>query len=161
MPNIFSKNPLHLPHNTQVSMIRLINLLKPFAGYLLIIYAITVLAVSSIPSIPTLKIHTDKTEIRLDYLIHFIEYGILGFLVFLYFTGRDYKMPARKYLLVIAGLIIFAVLDEYHQKLIPGRSFNISDMLSNVSGIFGSLVFSLVIFRKCQLKTKTLPRQDF
>ena len=129
-------------------MIRLINILKPFAGYILIVYAITVITVSSLPSIPSLKIHTDKADIRLDYIIHFIEYGILAFLVFLYFTGKDYQMSARKYIMVTAGLIIFAILDEYHQKLIPGRSFNISDMLSNVSGILGALVFSLIVFKR-------------
>jgi len=129
-------------------MIRLINIFKPYAGYILIIYAIAVLTVSSIPSIPTLRIHTNRADIRLDYIIHFIEYGILAFLVFLYFTGRDYQMPARNYILVTAGLIIFAVLDEFHQKLIPGRSFNIYDMMSNISGIIGVLVFSLIIFRR-------------
>lgn len=147
LKQVFKKYPTFIPQ-TQVAMIRLINILKPFAGYILIIYAIAVLTVSSIPSIPTLKIHTDKADIRLDYIIHFIEYGILAFLVFLYFTGKDYQMSARKYILVTAGLIIFAVLDEFHQKLIPGRSFNIYDMVSNASGILGALVFSLIIFRR-------------
>ena len=129
-------------------MFRLINALKPFSGYILILYAVTVIIVSSVPSIPSLKIHTHKGEIRLDYIIHFGEYGILAFLTFLYFTASNYHMTFRKYFLITSGLILFAVMDEFHQKLIPGRSFNIIDMLSNVTGIFGALVFSLIIFRK-------------
>ena len=45
------------------------------------------------------------------------------------------------------SLIIFAVLDEFHQKLIPGRSFNIKDIMSNVTGILVVTVFTIFVFR--------------
>jgi VanZ family protein len=132
----------------EVRILRLIQWFKPYAGYFLIVYVIAVITVSSIPSIPSLKIRTSGTEIRLDYLIHFFEYGILAFFTFLYFADINFQMTARKYLLITTGLIIFAILDEYHQKLIPGRSFNYSDMLSNISGIIAALIFSIMIFRR-------------
>jgi VanZ family protein len=128
-------------------MIRLIIWCKPFAKYLLAAWIIAVIIVSSIPRLPTLKIHTAKSDIRLDYFIHFCEYGIMAFMAFLSFAGKEFKMNYKRWILLTLGLILFAVLDEFHQKLIPGRSFNIKDILSNISGILAVLVFCIVIFR--------------
>lgn len=107
----------------------------------------TIIIVSSAPNIPTLKIHTAKAEFRLDYLMHFFEYGLLGFLAFLTFAGDTFKINNRKYLLITASLIMFAYLDELHQKFIPGRSFNLNDFFSNMTGIVAALIFCLIIFR--------------
>jgi VanZ family protein len=56
-------------------------------------------------------------------------------------------MNYKRWILLTVGLILFAILDELHQKLIPGRSFNIKDILSNISGILAVLVFCIVVFR--------------
>ena len=128
-------------------MVRLIIWFKPVARYFLAAWIIAILSVSSVPSLTVLKIHTAKTEIRLDYLIHFCEYGILAGLAFLTYAGTEFKMSYRKFILITLCLISFAVLDEFHQKLIPGRSFNVTDILSNITGIFAALIFCLVIFR--------------
>jgi VanZ family protein len=128
-------------------MLKLIIYLRPVARYLLITWVITIIIVSSIPNIPTLKIHTAKHEIRLDYLMHFCEYGVLTFIAFLSFAGREFKIGYRKVLLITFSLIIFAVLDELHQKLIPGRSYNIKDIMSNVTGIVAVTIFTMFMFR--------------
>jgi VanZ family protein len=128
-------------------MIRLIIWCKPFAKYLLAAWIIAVIIVSSIPHLPTLKIHTAKSDIRLDYLIHFCEYGIMAFMAFLSFSGREFEMNYKKWIFLTLGLILFAFLDELHQKLIPGRSYNINDILSNISGILAVLIFCIVVFR--------------
>ena len=111
-------------------------------------WIIIIISVSSVPSIPTLKIHTDRVDIRLDYLIHFCEYGLLAFMAFLSSAGNDYKPGFRKYLLISMCLIAFAILDEFHQKLIPGRAFNVKDIVSNIIGILAALMFCVVVFRK-------------
>lgn len=131
-------------------MLKLIILLRPLARYLLIAWILTILIVSSLPNIPTLKIHTARAEIRLDYLIHFGEYGVLTFMAFLSAAGNEFKISYKKFILITSGLILFAVLDELHQKLIPGRSYNIKDILSNVLGILATLVFCMVVFRKIE-----------
>jgi VanZ family protein len=128
-------------------MLKLIIWCKPFAKYLLAAWVLAVIIVSSIPHLPTLKIHTAKSDIRLDYLIHFCEYGIMALMAFLSFAGKDFKMNYKRWILLTMGLILFAILDELHQKLIPGRSFNIKDILSNISGILAVLVFCIVVFR--------------
>ena len=44
------------------------------------------------------------------------------------------------------GLIIFAVADEFHQKLIPGRTLSLKDIMSNVIGIVVASDISVIIF---------------
>jgi VanZ family protein len=129
-------------------MYRLINLIKPYSKYLLIAWIIFIITFSSIPSLPVLKIETKDSTIRLDYLIHFCVYGILAFLAYLTSSDNHFSLNLRKYIIVTTMVILFAVLDEFHQKLIPGRSFNLKDILSNITGIITALVFWLTVFRK-------------
>ena len=134
-------------------MLKLIIYLRPVARYLLMAWILTIIIVSSIPNIPTLKIHTAKSEIRLDYMMHFCEYGVLTFIAFLSFAGKEFKISFSKVLLIAFSLIIFAVLDELHQKLIPGRSYNIKDIMSNVTGIVVVTVLVVIVFRIIMDKT--------
>ena len=129
-------------------MIRLIIWCKPFAKYLMVIWLLTIIIVSSIPSIPTLKIHTARSEIRLDYLIHFCEYGIIGVYGFSLFCQQRVPVNYKKFILITLSIILFAVIDEFHQKLIPGRSFNVKDIISNIAGILAAVVFCVLVFRK-------------
>lgn len=133
-------------------MIRLIVLLKPYSKYMLAAWAITIFTVSSVPSLPTLKIETGRSVIRLDYFIHFCEYAILATLAYMAFSGRKFDATAKRYIYVTAGLVLFAVIDEFHQKLIPGRTFNVKDMASNVAGIIAGLIFCMVVFRHIRLR---------
>jgi VanZ family protein len=128
-------------------MIRLIILFKPFAKFTLIAWLLIIIIISSIPNIPTLKIHTARAEIRLDYLLHFCEYGVLTFMAYVSFAGNEFRINYRKFIMIAVSLILFAVLDEFHQKLIPGRSFNINDILSNITGILAFTVLIMVLFR--------------
>ena len=129
-------------------MIKLIIWFKPFARYLLVVWIIIIITISSIPSLPTMKIHTAKADIRLDYLIHFCEYGSLSFLAFLSFVEPDFKVRFRKFILISLSLIAFAVLDEFHQKLIPGRAFNVKDIWGDIMGIVTAIIFCTLVFRK-------------
>jgi len=128
-------------------MLRLIIFIRPYARYFLVAWVLTIIIISSVASLPTLRIHTQKSDIRLDYLIHFCEYGLLAGLAFLTFTGSEFRLSSKKIILITLTLILFAVLDEWHQILIPGRAFNLKDIYSNIAGIFGALVFCLAVFR--------------
>jgi VanZ family protein len=135
-------------------MLKLIIYLRPIARYLLIAWLLTIIIVSSITNIPTLKIHTAKADIRLDYLMHFCEYGVLTFMAQLSFTGNEFKISYKKFFLITVSLILFAILDELHQKLIPGRTYNVKDIASNVTGILATTVFTLLIFRSIRIRMK-------
>jgi VanZ family protein len=129
-------------------MLKLIIFLRPPARYLLITWVLMIIILSSIPNIPTLKIHTARVEIRLDHIMHFCEYGVLTFMAFLSFAGNEFEINYKKFILLTGSLILFAVLDELHQKLIPGRSCNIKDVLSNISGIMAAMIFCAIVFKK-------------
>lgn len=118
------------------------------------IVTIAIISISSIPHLPTLKIHTAKSDIRLDYLIHFCQYGLLTLVAFIAYSDKNFNIRAGKALLLIATLILFAISDEFHQKLIPGRSFSLKDILSNLSGIVVAAVITILIFRSIRLKLK-------
>jgi VanZ family protein len=128
-------------------MLKLIIYFRPYARYMLITWLLTIIVVSSLPSIPVLKLQTEEKEIRLDYLLHFFEYGILSFMTYLTFSGNNFLISLRKYALLTGLLILFALFDEFHQIIIPGRSYNIYDVYSNLIGIAAALVFCVVVFR--------------
>ena len=135
-------------------MLKLIIILRPVARYLLIAWGLTIIILSSIPNIPTLKIHTAKAEFRLDYLMHFCEYGVLTFVTFLSFAGEEFKIRFRKFMVITAFLVTFAALDELYQKLIPGRTCSVKDMASDVTGILAAIIFTLLIFRSIGIRSK-------
>jgi VanZ family protein len=128
-------------------MITIIPRIRPYAAWLMAFWLLTIVIMSSIPGIPTLKLHTAKTDIRLDYMMHFSEYGLLAFLTYLSFVRSDFVIIKSRFFMITAGLVLFAIMDEFHQKLIPGRSFNLFDMASNVSGILAACIFSISVFR--------------
>jgi VanZ family protein len=136
-------------------MLKLIMYLRPIARYFLIAWVLTIIILSSIPNIPTLKIHTAKSEIRLDYLMHFCEYGILTFLTFLSFAGGEFRISWKKIIMIAVSLILFAIIDELHQKLIPGRTCSIKDIASNVTGILIVIMITLLIFRSIGIRIKS------
>jgi VanZ family protein len=128
-------------------MLHLIIWFKPYSRYFLAGWVLFILVFSSMPSLPTIKIHTAKSEIRLDYLIHLVEYGILGFLAFLTYSGGQFRPGLRRFALLTFCLLFFAFLDEFHQKFIPGRTYNPIDLYSNWTGIIVALVFCVLVFR--------------
>ena len=135
--------------------IQIVKKVEPAARYLLIVWIITISVVSSLPSLPIPKVHAGELIIRLDYLFHFCEYGLLAFLAYLSFAGKDFKVSLEKFLIITLFLIIFAILDEFHQKLILGRSFNLNDIASNISGIVAGLIFCYFIFRRTVKEIKS------
>ena len=122
--------------------------LKPFSKYFLIAWAVIILTISSIPSIPTLKVHAGELSFRLDYLIHIAEYGILSCFAYSTFAEKESQTVLVRYLLITIFLVIFAYADEFHQKYIPGRSYNLYDFISNFTGIITALLCYLIKRRR-------------
>jgi VanZ family protein len=133
-------------------MLHLIKTLRTSAKYFLIVLTLSIITVSSLPSLPTPKINTGKIEIRLDYIFHILEYGALSFFTFLTYARPDFHISSKTYLVITFCLLLFCILDEFHQKFIPGRTFNINDIISNISGVIGGLVFCVIVFRKIRIK---------
>jgi VanZ family protein len=69
-------------------------------------------------------------------MIHIPAYGVLSFLWFMSFMKME---PQRKVLLVncfvCIALVLFAISDEVHQSIVPGRIASIIDVGLDVLGI--------------------------
>ena len=93
-----------------------------------ILYAGLIFTISSFPLPPP------KVEIPfIDKLIHLIEYGILGF--FFYRALRVSKLAKQVFILAIIFSILYALSDEIHQFFIPGRKFDLWDLVADSLGV--------------------------
>jgi VanZ family protein len=65
--------------------------------------------------------------------------------IFAWLTARTLLRAGRPLrhavLIVVLGIALFAVMDEWHQQFIPGRSMDVFDWLADISGAtIGTLV---------------------
>ncbi len=107
--------------------------------YLALFYALLIFAVSTIPQVPP------PWSFRWgDKVLHFVEYGIFSFLLFLAFftSGKEFFKKNVFLLSSIIG-IAYGLSDEIHQKFIPGRSCDVFDFLADCLGI---IFVQLIIF---------------
>jgi VanZ family protein len=98
---------------------------------------------SSLPNLPQPKITVSgaKTNIRFDYLIHFLEFFVLALLFILMSTNNKSKLkPGNIFWYTILGLAA-AFLIEVSQEIIPGRAFNIIDFIYNGLGLLSGILF--------------------
>lgn len=122
----------------------------------LIFFWIVLLILTSLPGkdLPDLKIN--------DKIIHFTAFFVLGFLLYLSLKIQDKSFNIKKYSLLaaLAVLIVYAFLDEQHQRFIPGRSCDTADMIADIAGGFlgiltARMLFHLVKNRLLFLKKET------
>lgn len=69
---------------------------------------------------------------NVDKLVHFGLYGVLGLLL-----TRSLIRPGRlgrAMLVAVVTIAVFAAVDEWHQRFIPGRSPDPIDWLADLSG---------------------------
>ena len=110
-----------------------------FTWYLLLII------VSLIPHLPTPKIRVFDSTIRLDYFIHFLEYFSLSILFMLWRINKNSNLKSRMMLLFgVVGMGV-AFLGEIYQKLIPGRTFNLIDVICNFAGFVAGILFIYLV----------------
>jgi VanZ family protein len=75
---------------------------------------------------------------------HFIEYGILGFLLF-----NALNAPRRRRVLLLAIVfgILYAASDELHQFFVPGRSMRLIDLGVDAAGVICGAGFVFWVLR--------------
>mgnify|MGYP001185389740 CR=1 len=77
---------------------------------------------------------------NVDKLFHFVEFSILGFLIFgsLSLNSKEFD---KVFSLSIKIGILFSCLDEYHQSFIDGRDSSLVDLVFDSLGVlFGTFV---------------------
>lgn len=75
---------------------------------------------------------TESMQIFVRKGAHVTEYAVLGILLVLTFI--TYGLQRAGTLALMSG-VLYAALDEYHQRFVPGRSGEIKDVLIDACGI--------------------------
>ena len=95
----------------------------------LVLYAALIIIISSISHLkqPQLKFFS------VDKLAHFIEYSLLALLTYRSFSHFSSKVSVFQALIRSVGFVtLFALLDEFYQRYIPGRFFDYYDIMSGL-----------------------------
>lgn len=114
-----------------------------------LLYAGLIITVSSIPNLRSPEVKF----LAFDKLAHFCEYAIFAFLSYRSFTHISSKITTRQALIISFGFsVIFASMDEYYQRFIPGRYFDIADIITDLCGAFLVLV---ILYAKSKKSIKS------
>jgi VanZ family protein len=107
-------------------------------------WAFLIIAITSYPKLETPDIGFDAQ----DKLYHFIIYFVFGVLLMRAFTQARYDslIPALKKSAMIG--VVFAVFDELHQLLIPGRQGDVLDAIADICGILGSIFLFFMLYKR-------------
>ena len=74
-------------------------------------------------------------------IAHLAEYALLGILAARAFRGSPREALRRQWFLVsLALVVVYALVDEYHQSFVPSRTGTIYDSLIDIAGGFAALV---------------------
>ncbi|MFQ6032554.1 MAG: VanZ family protein [Candidatus Zixiibacteriota bacterium] len=100
--------------------------------FMALLYAVLIFILSSIPKMtpPSLGFEAE------DKVYHFIEYAIFSFLLFwAFFKAKTGFFKRHVFLLSSLTGILYAYSDEFHQRFVPGRSYDLYDFLADCLGI--------------------------
>ncbi len=84
------------------------------------------------------------TETLVRKLGHFAEYCLLGFWLMLTLRVYTRRLLAFVAWPLLGGLVV-AVLDEFYQTLVPGRSGQVQDVVIDFGGVVAGLCVALFI----------------
>ena len=133
-------------------MYKLIIRFKPFFKVFFWVWLLIILGMSSTPNLPDLKLNIDESTIRIDYAIHFIEYFLLVSFFLIWRIKNNLNPTIIIILLTLLIGMATGFVDEFHQKIITGRTFNPIDMLSNflgvIAGVAAVTLYLKIISRK-------------
>lgn len=81
-------------------------------------------------------------------LAHFAEYALLGLLAARAFFFSSHQFIRRSWFMVSTILIVvYALLDEYHQSLVPTRTASLGDSAIDIAGGLTALAIFLYLHR--------------
>jgi len=113
---------------------------KRILGIFTIMWAIIIFTLSSIPNLRNPEITSNYGfTLRPDYVFHFFVFFILGIAIILWRIPDELKLKASKILIILFAGTAFAIIDETHQLIIPGRSYNPVDLYYNLSGFWAGV----------------------
>jgi len=105
------------------------------SGFLLaaLSWAGLIFYLSSQPSIETPSLFPGQ-----DKLFHLMAFGILGLLTMGALQASHGGYPTRQVWRVALAVMLYGILDEFHQYFVPGRSADVYDVLADaIGGLLG------------------------
>ena len=94
------------------------------------IWALVILALGSIPSL------TPPVDLPIDKVGHFGMFFVLGALLAFGLQRAQRRPPL--FLALAAGIAV-GVVDELHQRAVPGRSAELADLLADSAGVIAGV----------------------
>ena len=83
---------------------------------------------------------------------HFTEYAILGFLAARAFrTSPRPAIHQRWFLIGVILIVVYALLDEYHQSFVPSRTASIFDSMIDMTG---GLIALIIVWKRTATNTR-------
>ncbi len=120
-----------------------------------IVWTLFILLVSVIPD--SKEIIEQSTEnFRWDYLEHFLAYFAFGTLYILWRGDRYFSIKGVELAVLFAIACSFSFLTEYMQLLVPGRTFNIIDVVYNLAGVLSSILIVYFYLVRHYMRKKNL-----
>jgi VanZ family protein len=113
-----------------------------WAFILFCFYSILLLIAAIIPSFGKLnnqKVHF-ISELKLDYLIHFLAYLSYFLLIILFDFCWKVKISFSFFVKISVVLFIFSIFTELIQLFLTYRTFNPMDLLSNLGGVVSGII---------------------
>ena len=83
---------------------------------------------------------------NVDKLFHFVEFSILGFLIFGSLSFNSKELDQILSLSIKVGILI-SCLDEYHQSFVDGRDSSLADLVFDFLGVFFGTFLHYRFFR--------------
>lgn len=78
----------------------------------------------------------------LDKLVHFVAYGVLGWLLDWAFQAPGTLPTYRRHGLVFLLGLSFGISDEWHQSFVPGRDASLGDLAADAFGLLAALALA-------------------
>lgn len=109
----------------------------PAVLYMLLIWTLS--------SFPMMNVPIGSVPFK-DKGVHFVEYGVLSFLLSHALRGSWPRLGAgRRFLIATVGTLVWGMLDEIHQAYVPGRQSDINDVVADALGaLLGASLFWLL-----------------
>jgi VanZ family protein len=103
-----------------------------------LLYALVIFSLSAAPGkyVPHLFLFSDK-------VFHFLEYLPFGLLVIRAFLKTRSSPKVNSLLLTVLVIIVYALSDEFHQRFVPDRQFDLIDALFDTIGALTGSCFYL------------------
>ena len=106
-------------------------------GWLLFQLTLTTLPGDALPPL--------EVSFRIDWVAHLCMYFGLGFLIAR--AARRSNWSAARLASVWVAIAVLGVVDEFHQKFIPGREAELMDWVMDATGSWTGLVTGYVLMR--------------